>query len=205
MYYYNTQSKLVENGLNTLESVVINGITWVTRNMDTRGTFAAAPEEAGKYYQWNKKLALTAPYAYEERKFPRGAESTEWQKENDPCPQGWRVPTKEEFESLCDTSKVDNKVIVHYSVNGRLFTDKSTKSSIFFPIVGYLHSSGGWLIDEGVWSGYWSSSHKSEPSYDYDSPFPDENYSYILWNTDDNVGVLIEEHNQGLSIRCVKE
>ena len=39
--------------------VVINGITWATRNVDEPGKFAARPEDAGMYYQWNSKIPFS--------------------------------------------------------------------------------------------------------------------------------------------------
>jgi len=33
--------------------VIINGIKWATRNVDMPGTFAANPEDAGMFYQWD--------------------------------------------------------------------------------------------------------------------------------------------------------
>ena len=58
------------------ESVVINGVRWATRNVDTPGTFAQNPESAGGFFTW-----LEARNA---------------------CPPGWRLPTFEELQSLND-------------------------------------------------------------------------------------------------------
>jgi len=37
------------------EGVVINGVKWATRNVAAPGTFAANPQDAGMFYQWNRK------------------------------------------------------------------------------------------------------------------------------------------------------
>ena len=37
--------------------VRINGIVWATRNVAAPGTFVAKPEDAGMFYQWNRKVA----------------------------------------------------------------------------------------------------------------------------------------------------
>ncbi|MDR1809513.1 MAG: hypothetical protein LBR34_03800, partial [Prevotella sp.] len=40
--------------------VVINGVRWATRNVDAPGTFAATPESAGMFYQWNRSLGWSS-------------------------------------------------------------------------------------------------------------------------------------------------
>ena len=42
----------------SLEGVVIDGIRWATRNVDTPGTFANAPSEAGMFYQFNGAILI---------------------------------------------------------------------------------------------------------------------------------------------------
>ena len=51
--------------------VVINGVTWATRNVGEPGTFVAHPEDFGNYY-----------------------------KHREICPSGWRLPTQQEAQSL---------------------------------------------------------------------------------------------------------
>ena len=41
--------------------VVINGVRWATCNVDAPGNFAANPEDAGMFYQWNRKVGWSAP------------------------------------------------------------------------------------------------------------------------------------------------
>ncbi|MDR1197516.1 MAG: hypothetical protein LBK94_00690, partial [Prevotellaceae bacterium] len=38
------------------KSVTINGVKWAACNVDAPGTFAANPEDAGMFYQWNRKV-----------------------------------------------------------------------------------------------------------------------------------------------------
>ena len=127
--------------------VTINGVKWATRNVDAPGTFAAVPESAGMFYQWNKKVgwSTTDPLVntnggkkWDGRYADGGtaSEGTEWVTDNDPSPTGWRVPTGEEIKTLLDTEKVSNEWIIQNGVNGRKFTDKITGNSLFFPAVG---------------------------------------------------------------------
>ena len=96
------QDPLFDNG------IVINGVKWATRNVDTPGTFATKPEAPGMYYQWNRKKAwsVTDDVTDWNTTVPEG---TEWTKANDTSPAGWRVPTSDEIQSLFDTNKVSNE------------------------------------------------------------------------------------------------
>jgi hypothetical protein len=68
----------------TEPGVVINGVKWATRNVDSVGYFADSPESFGRYYQWNRKKAWTAGSTDGmDNSDPTG---TTWETENDPSP-----------------------------------------------------------------------------------------------------------------------
>ena len=83
--------------------VDINGVTWATRNVGMPGTFAASPEDPGMFYQWNRRVgwSSTDPMVNSDGgtewndTYETGAS---WEKENDPCPLGWHVPTLDDME-----------------------------------------------------------------------------------------------------------
>jgi len=116
--------------------VVINGVVWAECNVDAPGTFAAKPEDAGMFYQWNRKIGWSAidPLVNSigghtwDNSLPEG--TAEWIATNDPSPAGWRIPTIEEVNSLFNSEKVTNEWTTHNGVNGRKFTDKTTGASI---------------------------------------------------------------------------
>jgi hypothetical protein len=92
--------------------VVINGVKWATRNVDMPGTFAAKPEDSGMFYQWGRPIgwSSTDPLIssngepiWNNLPYEDGTSYT-WDKENDPCPLGWRVPTISELNSLIETA-----------------------------------------------------------------------------------------------------
>jgi len=134
--------------------VVINGVTWATRNVDAPGTFAASPESSGMFYQWNRKTAWAATGSVSgwDATIPEG---TLWKKDNDPSPNGWRVPTYGELQSLFDEKYVTSQWTNQNGVKGRKFTDKATGNSLFFPAAGYRDGSNGifYSTDMGF---YWS-------------------------------------------------
>ena len=130
------------------EGVVINGIRWATRNVDAPGTFAAHPESVGMHYQWNRRIGWTAassiPVADWDQTSDTGAK---WEAQNDPCPEGWRVPTEVELRSLYNKSSIPT---ILNGVNGRLFG--SAPYQIFLPAAG--SNRDGWICVHGR---YWSS------------------------------------------------
>jgi len=94
----------VEN-YDQLDTVVINGITWSTKNVGTQpGTFVSKCTEVGGKYDLKQA--------------------------SDACPPGFRIPTREEIEALCTA---ENKRIKYKGVEGRIFIDEETGGYLFFP------------------------------------------------------------------------
>jgi len=181
----------------TNDGVVINGVKWATRNVDAFGTFAATPESAGMFYQWNRKKAWAATGTVTgwDATFPTG---TTWEKANDPSPKGWRVPTKEEMNKLCDKTKVTNEWTTQNGVGGQKFTDKSTGASVFFPAAGHrgYNDDDGAITTAGEGGCYWSStSYESNEFGAYHTSF------YKGYAT----GVYDDGRNCGFSVRSVAE
>jgi uncharacterized protein (TIGR02145 family) len=174
------------------ECVWINGVCWATRNVDAPGTFAANPEDAGMFYQWNRKTgwASTGSVTGWDSSYSTG---TEWEKANDPSPAGFRVPTYAEIQTLLDAAKVGNVWTTVNGVNGITFTDKTSGNSIFLPAAGYRGSNGGTLYRTGSGGYYWSSTQ-------YDS-----SNAYFLYFYSGNADWSIDYRNCGFSVRSVAE
>ncbi len=85
----------------------VNGHIWAKANVGEPDMFASSPDDPGLLYQygskvgWNRENPEQAPEG-----MPLGDKSgpAVWAEENDPCPTGWRVPTREEVESLVGAS-----------------------------------------------------------------------------------------------------
>ncbi|GHT20937.1 hypothetical protein FACS189430_00190 [Bacteroidia bacterium] len=137
------------------DGVLINGVVWAKYNVDDFGTFAATPEAAGKFYQWNRNVAWAATGTVTgwDDTVPAG---TSWETANDPSPEGWRVPTRTEMQSLFDAAKVTNEWVTT-PVNGRLFTDIASGNTLFLPVAGLRDYSDGTRYDAGTFGYYWSS------------------------------------------------
>jgi len=184
------------------EGVVINGVRWATCNVSLPGTFAAKPEDAGMFYQWNRKVgwSSTDPMinsnggatwdgSYPPPPYP--IEDT-WEKANDPSPVGWHVPTKEELESLTDTDYVAREWTDMNGIYGYRFTDKATGVSLFLPAAGIRDSNDGWLYGVGLCGSYWGTPGATLIACDL---FFGSNY----------FGMGYDYSAYGYSVRCVAE
>ena len=139
------------------EGVVINGIRWATRNVDAPGTFAETPESFGMLFQWNRRKGWSATDENVENWDNSIPEGTEWVRRNDPCPRGWRIPTREELISLRDE---DYGWTNQNGVYGRLFG--TVPNQIFLPATGLRNAESGVFVNRirqiGRTGYYWSSS-----------------------------------------------
>jgi uncharacterized protein (TIGR02145 family) len=144
----------------TVRGALINSVVWALRNVDEVGTFAATHENYGKFYQWGRKVAWNTTDLHAtgwNGDYPEAAEGTEWAKEYDPSPAGWRVPTFAQVQKLLDQNKVDMNWTTQNGVKGFKFTDKANDASIFLPAVGYREGNGVIAESIGTSGEYWSS------------------------------------------------
>ncbi len=175
----------------TVEYALINSIYWAKRNVDAVGTFAATPQDAGMFYQWNIKTAWAATGDVTNWN-TNGASESEWVAANDPCPAGWRVPTKTELDKLLDGGKV-TKTLSADPV-GRTFAGKTSgDGSIFLLAAGSRFYTDGKLTNAGSAGNYWSST---------------ENKGTTAWYLN-CFGILVELSDYyrtfGLPVRCVRQ
>jgi len=178
------------------KGMVINGIKWATRNVDKPGTFANNPEDSGMFYQRNRNVGWsTTDSLYNSNGGTvwdnSYAPSETWEKANDPCPIGWRIPTLDEIDSLLRTSKVSSQWTIVNDVNGRTFTDIATGSTIFLPAVG--NYNGSKLKFSGSLGGYWSSKLRGI------------NHGYFLHFHKKGASSNYDFGVMGYSIRCVSD
>ena len=168
------------------DGVVIDGIRWATRNVAAPGTFAAKPEDAGKFYQWNRKKDWeTKGDVTNWNRTPPTGEN--WEKENDPCPSGWRIPTVKEVESLFRSG---GKWTTLNGVNG--FQFGRGNNILFLPAVGCRNYFGnGALFSVGASGYYWYNTPHS--------PIP----HFLYFNTVRVFPDNASDRAYGFSVRCV--
>jgi hypothetical protein len=176
----------------TLDGVVIGNRRWATRNVDAPGTFAAAPTDAGMFYQWNRRVGWSsanpavnsAGGTTWDSSIPAG---TAWYPENDPCPAGWRVPTEAELDALRTPGSI---MMTYNGVRGRLFG--AVPDIIFFPAAGWRYHTDGRLDGVDIISNYWSNARLDDES------------AWDLWFNSGGVAVGGSYFRAGgLSVRCV--
>ena len=177
--------------------VIINGVTWATRNLAAPGAFVANVQDFGRYYQWNRKTgwSTTDPLVNSDggTTWDNTARTdNSWTKDNDPSPAGWRVPTRNEINTLLDENNVRREWTSVKGVKGYLFTDKTSGKSLFLPAAGNRSRHNGELEYAGI--GYYWSSVMHNNDYVY----------YLFFNSSGAIEYSCFR-NFGQSIRCVKE
>jgi len=152
--------------------VVINGVRWATRNVNTPGTFTTNNYGFGYFYQWDSNVGWPSTGSVGSITATDGTttwnsswvgdnttiSSRAWTSSKDPSPKGWRIPTFVETDSLVNSKNVSSTWTTENGVYGEKFTDKTTGSTLFLPASGCLSFDDGTLITVGSYGSYWSSS-----------------------------------------------
>ena len=162
--------------------VLINGVYWATCDVDMPGTFTESPEDEGMCYQWGMRSPINPD---SENIWNEEYKSTKWTRPDDPCPEGWRIPTMSEWASLLDLEKVSQNWTKAHGVKGMKYTDTANNNSIFLPAYGY-HSVyyTGLPFHKGRDGTYWSSIGVNETSA-YWISFVEEG-TILFFDLDDN-------------------
>ena len=139
---YTAAGEVVIHDLSTQDGVVINGVRWATRNVDMPGTFTESLLNIGMLYQWgnNRGWSSTDPLISSDGQtqwWRTGSTATRWAAIN-PCPDGWRVPSRQELELLAD-SQYDS--VEFQGVAGKLFGQYPYQ--VFIPLSGSRHGQTG--------------------------------------------------------------
>jgi hypothetical protein len=155
------------------DEVMINGLIWSTKNVAAPGTFTNDIDEVGYCYQFNRKQGF--PFANSVPEFApvyssytpseSGWIDNAWT--NDPCPEGWRVPTGAEVNGIMGESVAGLKAswVSKCEKNGFArngFVAGIDKAAVSSVTKGNIKSMGGiflpqsgWLTEGGVLDRAW--------------------------------------------------
>ena len=162
----------------------INGVTWAASNVDAPGTFATNPEDLGMLFQWNRRKEWETTFLYVEGWDSSTPTGSLWYAENDPCPEGWRVPTPQELHLL---HEANSEWAVLNGIGGRVFGD--APNQIFLPAAGVRFDNG--RFNRYDFGGYWSNSDLCPT------------YARNLHLSGRTVDMTTSSRASGFSVRCV--
>jgi len=129
-----------------------------------------------------------------------GTEDSPVRTVNDPCPNGWRVPTYGELNALqteySEWTSKDNQNGYYFSGVSVIKYDthplSEDKVKVFFPATGYRDYEG-FARRRGNSGGYWSSMPGNGPAY------------CLQFNDKDYANMYSYYRTYGFSVRCVQE
>lgn len=163
----------------------IGGLVWMRHNLGANT--ATDPDKSpsttdlnGNYYQFGRKAVVatvnTAPGAISgwnttaaaDGSWNSGTETSPIKTANDPCPTGYRLPLKAEFQKLMDNTDYSNTGT--WATSGtqntigaaKVLTSKTNSNvKLTFPANGYRNAKQGILYWRGGSGNYWSASTKT--------------------------------------------
>jgi len=174
--------------------------TWAATNVDYYQTFATRPDMYTRFYKWSMATAWDATTVNISGWNFIADQTVTWN--NNPCPAGWRLPTKEEFNALHNAGSTWVEANERgNAVAGRFYgPDHATCSlpdnlsgCIFLPAAGFRRYSDGTLVFQGRVGYYWSNTEYSSTN----------GYSLLFSSASSNPIDFISKAF-GFSIRCVQ-
>ena len=223
---------------NSDPGVLIGGAIWATRNVGAPGTFVAHPADPGMFFQWGRNTGwstfdidgerrhwiggLDGHWATTQAAWPAAYSGATWNSptgtpNQGPCPDGWRLPTNDEFLALLRATPLGNMaggtgnpnfgtwVNRGYWMNATPIGDFACQigaiygnpagAHIFLPAAGWRYCTDGTLNSPGTWGGvFWGGMAAGAA------------HAGPLW-FDPGVGSNVWSHanrTYGLNVRCVR-
>ena len=168
--------------------------------------FTPSWEIIGGYWQWGRKeMAASGPSGpgasqtnegeisgWNTRDAPEGSWRDNVKTANDPCPSGFRVPTKAQWAGVIANNSTTNVGI--WSISATNYSSgKKFGNNLFLPAAGYKYYNNGALYYRGNNGNYWSSTENVS------------NDAWILYFSSRFRRHDLGNRPSGLSVRCVAE
>jgi uncharacterized protein (TIGR02145 family) len=189
--------EVVQNIIDHLhdEGVEISGTKWATRNVGYPNWFSDSEDDAGRFFQWGANVgwSLKDPLISTSNAtvWPTTPTADDaWTVSTNPCPSGWKVPSRSEWHTLFQQSHT----YVTSPMRGILFA-----GTLFIPIVGVRNYADGALIETSgtvYASAYWASEDIAGTDAAYAVALASDNVLYENIPASRTVGYLL---------RCVEK
>lgn len=186
-----------------IKTIVINNVEWAASNLVAYRQIGTAMDEKGCLFQYNSPKAWANTGEVDASGWlpaPASGDRTPWAAENDPCPEGFRMPTRNDFTSL-----PYNTPAQRYKVDdgGWWFgpdaaalqpTVENPQGCIFFPVTGTRGTDPQTVTGSTNSGFYWAST-----TEDYRP-----NGQLFSWANNGTAGPTNKEKNYACAVRCVK-
>jgi uncharacterized protein (TIGR02145 family) len=170
---------------NPVGEVLVGNVVWAKSNLSGNNTFATNEYDYGALFLYGSSTV----YSYSGGTTPpSGNSATTWPTANDPCPDGWHVPTETEIQAMLNAATAKT-----WTTSGLIYGMRYTFSggTLFLPAAGSRYSGGA--DNQGSGGYYWSSTY-------YGS-----SYSHCLYFNSGSTGTMgSTDTNHGFSVRCVR-
>ncbi|MDR1882490.1 MAG: fibrobacter succinogenes major paralogous domain-containing protein, partial [Prevotella sp.] len=194
--------------------VLVGGYYWAPVNVGaTSTTYSANLAGRGYIFQWGRSYAeftygiagttfggpVSATDASTTHKAKFITSASDWLSPPDgnlwsgvnaqgPCPDGWKVPTANEWIALrtkCTEATFSNGLVIPSDA-------VPSNASLYLPIAGWRSIAGGWF-DENVWGYYWSSTPNGNNAERF----------YFTGASETGIGAF--HRAAGYSVRCIQK
>jgi uncharacterized protein (TIGR02145 family) len=213
---------VLNNGLN-VGSIDVKSITGIPIDDGAGGTILFATHNLGaadtslnpdfpvqgihgNYYQWGRKAAVADAFTGAEQINgwdSSAAADNSWLDDsktvNDPCPDGWRVPTMENWNAVRSNAGAATRIGDPWTTQGEFGNALQYENGglkLTLPATGYRYSNDGRLGNRGVWVGLWGTGGTSTG----DGGYMRSDANSITYRTADS-----NLFRYGFTIRCVLE
>jgi len=216
-----TDGNLLHAGL---FSVRINGQIWMRHNL--KADYNLDPDQnpsvrdlIGNYYQFGRSaVAATSSTgngaisgwntsSAPDGSWNSGTESNPVKTSNDPCPSGFRLPTRMEYEELIKNTTASNigtwtnSSTANTIGAAKVFTSKTNPNvKLTFPAIGYRTAKDGQLTWRGGSGDYWTSSVSGSNLTRFSFVQNTVEIRTSNYNQPNNLG-----KTSGFTIRCISE
>lgn len=124
---------------------------------------------------------------------PNGSWANASKTENDPCPEGFRIPTASQWSSLINNTLNPRTVVGTWTLNSTNYSSGlKLGASFFLPVGGYRATTNGSLDNRGRNGYYWASTESSA------------NARHLFF-AQTIFSVETSARNFGFSLRCIEE